>query len=1277
MRQLIFIAGMHRSGTSLIARAVETAGACLGNNLMGAAQDNPKGFAEDLEVFEFNERLLDALDTRWDVPTLLLDWDPTQDVWQGWQKEAGQLLKAKSGSAQVITLKDPRFSLLAPIWISAAEEIGFRVKFVLCLRHPVDVAHSLESRDGFGVVKGLSLWLSHNYSVIRILADRHDPCIIVRYEYLLDEPDNQLQRLIEFVGVLPRNSVADKIAEFSGQILERGLCHSRSDRAELMHSGDAVPYMSALYSLFEALEATGWDGEKARQFLKQVAPQRVEAFLYSVQRHCFPEDIERAMIARTADLEKERELALRQFQKDIVERELALSQFQKDVVEMEFALNQLQKDIAGKENDLKRMRYLQEQTDRHLNGVLHRVEDMENSLSYKIGRGITWPIRIAYDLLILPFRKYPENVRLAGWLVYYVIRHPLKALRLLRWAALKNAWITFFRSPGSARSVVSYYGRMMHGSGPGLPTLGSKEIPAEAVSGSQRISVVVVNYNGRSHLPLLIESLLRQDYDDYEIILVDNGSLDGSVEFVQQQYPSVRVVALTENLGFAEGNDVGAEVASGDYYCLVNNDAATAPDFLSALIKCIQDSHRVAAAGAKMLFWKKFVTLDLKVRGEVLLDEGALSDALSIYPKWFLGPGWKKPSTAPDSSSYKSFEGEARADVAVCKGQEKVSLRLRSLSARPLKLVIETSVEGVSEEVELLPEQWTHVVLDFTGKEEDAGLRYLINNAGTWVNENGDVGDRGFAEPDEGQFDQSETVDALCGGAMLIRRTALRGRPLFSPAFFAYFEDTELSLRLRRDGYELRYCPAAVLYHKHASTSNEYSPFFRYHVQRNRFLFLAAAQFDEHIWRSALEEQRQQLNHLHSYYQAAEEATLDDREFGAMIPALLSDWDELVPRALDGSIMEYAPRFPKMAVYNNFWHTLGGGEHHACIIAQALTRFGPVELISENDFEIGRLERQFDIDLRYCRKRIVTAEVMHHDPSATGGYDLFINSTYGSDLPCHARHAFYVVSFPYQITSRDPGARRFLADYVFLANSQFTQGWVRNWWSRESKVLYPSIHLPEYEVDIRGKHAEILHVGRFFLSGHNKKQLELVQVFKRLWDAGVIPGWSLTLVGQVADADRKYLEQVEAEASGYPINIYPNAPLYELRGMYRRAAVYWHATGLGEDPDDHPELNEHFGITTVEAMAHGCVPIVIDGGGQPEIVQDSISGFTFVDEGGLESWTLECTRMFEEDPDLYEKMSTAAITRSKGFSRQETKSTLIDILEQDGFDAHSTKGILN
>ena len=102
----------------------------------------------------------------------------------------------------------------------------------------------------------------------------------------------------------------------------------------------------------------------------------------------------------------------------------------------------------------------------------------------------------------------------------------------------------------------------------------------------------------------------------------------------------------------------------------------------------------------------------------------------------------------------------------------------------------------------------------------------------------------------------------------------------------------------------------------------------------------------------------------------------------------------------------------------------------------------------------------------------------------------------------------------------------------------------------------------------------------------------------------------------------------------------------ELKQLYGKASIFWHACGLNEK---NPRLIEHFGMTTVEAMQNYCVPIVIDGGGQREIVEQGLSGFRFTTKEELQSYTLKLIY----DDNLRQKMAENAYERSQNFTKEE------------------------
>jgi GT2 family glycosyltransferase len=119
------------------------------------------------------------------------------------------------------------------------------------------------------------------------------------------------------------------------------------------------------------------------------------------------------------------------------------------------------------------------------------------------------------------------------------------------------------------------------------------------------VSVVVLNYNGARHLVPCFESLLELDYpgDRLELMCVDNGSSDGSAAIMRGQFPRVRLVETGTNLGFAGGNNAGAQTAQGEFLAFLNNDTRVEPGWLRALIRPCLDEPDVACSGSRIVSW--------------------------------------------------------------------------------------------------------------------------------------------------------------------------------------------------------------------------------------------------------------------------------------------------------------------------------------------------------------------------------------------------------------------------------------------------------------------------------------------------------------------------------------------------------------------------------------------------------------------------------------------------------------------------------------------------
>jgi glycosyltransferase involved in cell wall biosynthesis len=236
--------------------------------------------------------------------------------------------------------------------------------------------------------------------------------------------------------------------------------------------------------------------------------------------------------------------------------------------------------------------------------------------------------------------------------------------------------------------------------------------------------------------------------------------------------------------------------------------------------------------------------------------------------------------------------------------------------------------------------------------------------------------------------------------------------------------------------------------------------------------------------------------------------------------------------------------------------------------------------------------------------------------------------------------------FPWLL--RDLHAQAFLAGYdTVLANSEYTRGWIQRLWEIDSDVLYPPIQVDRLH-PAPEREKVVLSVGRFFEPGlgHAKRQLEMVRMFGQLVRDGKLDGWSMTVLGGCEESQRPYLESVQAEADGLPVTIVPNAPRAMVEKAMGTASIFWSATGFGEDEERAPWAQEHFGMTTAEAMAGGCVPVVIDRAGQREIVRAGEHGFRWSTPAELSEMTVRVAT----DPQLWQRMSTASIKRAQEFS---------------------------
>lgn len=214
-------------------------------------------------------------------------------------------------------------------------------------------------------------------------------------------------------------------------------------------------------------------------------------------------------------------------------------------------------------------------------------------------------------------------------------------------------------------------------------------------------SVIIPNWNGLQHLETCLTSLCHQSFQEFEVILADNGSSDGSQSYVREHFPGVRLLELGENRGFTGACNAGYAVSRGDFVILLNNDTEARSDWLEAVVDAFQRHPEAGIIASKILLFER---------------------------------------------------------------------------------------------------------------------RDHLHAAGDFYRRDGIPGNRGVWQRDVGQFDREETVFGACGAAAAYRRRMLDEIGFLDDAFYFSCEDVDIAWRAWLSGWQVRYVPGAVIYHKLKAT---------------------------------------------------------------------------------------------------------------------------------------------------------------------------------------------------------------------------------------------------------------------------------------------------------------------------------------------------------------------------------------------------------------------------------------------------------------------------
>jgi glycosyltransferase involved in cell wall biosynthesis len=185
-------------------------------------------------------------------------------------------------------------------------------------------------------------------------------------------------------------------------------------------------------------------------------------------------------------------------------------------------------------------------------------------------------------------------------------------------------------------------------------------------------------------------------------------------------------------------------------------------------------------------------------------------------------------------------------------------------------------------------------------------------------------------------------------------------------------------------------------------------------------------------------------------------------------------------------------------------------------------------------------------------------------------------------------------------------------------------------------------------------------VGRFAPGGHCKRQDVMIESFRKLAAYSDVP-LELHLAGALGQSydDREYLLSLQSAARGLPVRFHVNISAEQIKGLYRAATVYWHCTGIADDVNLFPERFEHFGITIVEAMSAGVIPVVLGEAGPAEIVSHNVSGFLVRNASELEATTFNITKLSRQKRG---QICRAALSRAADFTSAKFEQKLEQLL---------------
>lgn len=578
-RRAFIVLGMHRSGTSALTRVLGYLGVRMPANVLAPTADNPRGFWESRAIVQTHEDLLTTCGSFWH------DIVPIPDYWFA-SAEAARFeellvrdVNADFGDAALVVIKDPRMCRLLPLWTRVLGRTGFTPTFIISVRDPLEVALSLQRRNGFPLEKGLLLWLAHMQAAE--LGTRGESRLFVSYEGLLRDWRGVVARICSHVAIRMDISACENDIE---NYLSVDLRHEVPGDISAEDYGDVGRWARELFEVFQCAEH---GGTREIDFAK-VAP------IYGSMN---------STVSLLAPIETYNRGAL-------IDLSFRNDELVNEVKGLSEQITGFQKETARLQEETTRLLGFESQALHYSGLAVHyaeRVTAMERSLSWRLTSPLRW-VKLTLWHARGSLHRFGRHMLP---ILLRILRQGFHALPVREASKERLRWFLLSRFPWVFQSL----NRVSVDNDCGNPELGAAFAldvpPAESIdvaslvfsgTDSPEVSVIIPVYNNLELTLTCLWSLSRLQTDiPFEVIVVDDQS-EETVGAVLAGISGLQCFRNEKNSGFVKTCNRGAANARGRFLAFLNNDTFVQPGWLDELYGTALRERDVGLVGSQLIY---------------------------------------------------------------------------------------------------------------------------------------------------------------------------------------------------------------------------------------------------------------------------------------------------------------------------------------------------------------------------------------------------------------------------------------------------------------------------------------------------------------------------------------------------------------------------------------------------------------------------------------------------------------------------------------------------